>query len=438
MGIAGIIAEYDPLHEGHLHLIRKVKEEMGEATPVVVIMSGDFVQRGEPALLNRASRVAAVLQCGADVVFELPFTFATGSADRFALGAVRSLSQSGAVTDLFFGCEHESLSDLEAIASIDFEEDPLFTSTLQDAQKEGQPYAAAWEMAACAVLSEKKSSLSPEILSSIVRRPNNTLAISYLREIRRCGSSITPHLVKREGDYHGGELNLGTFPSATALRLFVLSAFSSYTHEEFIGKLSELQGFVPVAQLAEMLSQWNNHTRPMGPLDLIRSVFPILKSRTADDLSSTAYMGQGLASHLKNSIRSLHYQEGKPIDEIFMDQVDTKCFSNTRIMRALTSLAIGQTEADLKNLDTPKYLRLLGFSEAGRTVLKTMRQDSSLPILSRASDAFHHGKDPAFARMDELDRLSHDWWTLQARSTWEEDFRFEVIQYKRKKIYRTL
>lgn len=436
MGIAGIIAEYDPFHNGHLHLIHKVKEELGENTPIVAIMSGDFVQRGEPALLDRAGRTAAILQCGVDVVLELPFTFACASADRFAAGGILSLASTGVVTDLFFGCEHDSLEDLKAIASIDFEEDPLFVSTLQQAQKDGQPYAAAWEQAATAVLSEQKSSISPEILSSIMSRPNNTLAVSYLREIRKSGASLTPHLVKRDADFHSSNLDPDHYPSATALRRFIL-AHAQEEKGAFIQALSQLSGYIPAPQLAEMLAQWNQNTRPMGPSDLIGAAYPVIQASSADVLASTAYMGQALASHLKNTVRTLHYQSDVALPELFLKQVNTRCFSNTRIMRALSSLAVGQTDSDLKALISPKYLRLLGFSEPGRSVLKAMRESASLPILSRASDAFHYTKDPVFARMDELDRLSHDWWTWHARSSWEEDFRFEVIQYKRKKIYRS-
>ena len=131
-----------------------------------------------------------------------------------------------------------------------------------------------------------------------------------------------------------------------------------------------------------------------------------------------------------------HFDPDKDITETFRKAAETRCFSYTRILRSLASLSVGQTKEDLQNLSDPKYLRLLGFSEKGRGVLKSMRESSSLPILSRASDARHFAKDPVFARMDELDRLSHDLWTTLARGTFEEDFKREVIQYKRNKLYR--
>jgi predicted nucleotidyltransferase len=433
MHVAGIVAEYNPFHSGHLRLIRKVREELGEDTPVVIIMSGEFVQRGIPAIIDRTSRTCALLSSGADLVFELPFTFATGSADRFALGSIRSLTGSGVVTDLYFGAEHDRISDLESIAKTDFESDPVFLNKLEQCQKDGLSYAASWQAAAETVLGNSPVSSD---LPKILREPNNILAISYLRELDRSGSTIVPHLIHREDSYHEEDLKEGSFPSATALRKKILDSYAASSKGDFIRSLGDLLPYIPSTMLSEMLHLWNGNTIPMGEDELIRFVLSLLRSTSTEDLSRTAHMGDQLAGHLKTSTRSLHFDPSRPLSETFRDAAATKCFSYTRILRALSSLAVGQKEDDLVRLDSPRYLRLLGFSEHGRTVLKNMRKESDLPILSRASDAFHHGKDPVFSRMDELDRLSHDWWTQQARGTFEEDFKREVIQFKRNRLYR--
>ena len=439
MRVAGIIAEYNPFHKGHLRLIANIREELGEDTPVVVIMSGEFVQRGIPAISDRTSRVCALLSCGVDAVFELPFTFATGSADRFALGAVRSLIGSGVITDLYFGAEHESLSDLSIIAGTDFESVPAFREKLDQLQKDGLSYAAAWQDAAVEVLdslSSKESSLPKEKFTSIIREPNNILAIAYLRELNRSGASMVPHLVHREDPYHEEALKAGAFPSATAIRKTIMDNYSTLSKGDFIRSLGDLLPYVPSPMLAEMLHLWNGNTIPMGEEILISSVLPQIRSKEISRLSETAHMGSQLAGHLRSSVRSLHFDASRPVSDVFRDAVQTRCFSYTRILRALSSLATGQRESDLSLLDSPRYLRLLGFSEKGRSVLKNMRANTDLPILSRASDALHYGKDPVFSRMDELDRLSHDWWTSKARHSFEEDFRREVIQYKRNRLYR--
>lgn len=446
MHVAGIVAEYNPFHTGHLYLLNKVRKELGEDTAIVVIMSGDFVQRGIPAISDRSSRTCALLSSGADLVLELPFTFATGSADRFARGSILSFSKSTVVTDLFFGAEHDSLEDLKYIASLDPEADPeseagvVFHSKLEELQKEGQPYAAAWQEAFTSYLEARAGSeasrLSSEDLSAILKGPNNILAIAYLRELNRCGSDITPHLVHRENAYHEEGLKEGNFPSATALRKAILERYDTLTKPEFIRSLSDLLPFIPDAMLAEMLCQWNKGTRPMGEKDLIEAALPLLRAGSSEKLAGTAHMGSQLPGYLKGAVRNLHYDEKEPVTVHFRKNVETRCFAYTRILRALSSLIIGQTAEDLDNLTEPKYLRLLGFSENGRSVLKAMRGQSELPILSRASDAFHYAKDPAFARMDELDRISHDFWTSRARGTFEEDFKREVIQFKRGKLYR--
>ena len=200
MRVAGIIAEYNPLHNGHLRLIEKIRDDLGGQTPVLVIMSGEFVQRGIPAITDRTARVCALLSCGADVVLELPFTFATGSADRFAKGGILSLIGSGVVTDLYFGAEHASLEDLSYIAGLDPESDPAFLSTLESLQKDGQPYAAAWEQALLDHIRLQKNCDRSflDSLSVLLHQPNNILAISYLRELKRAGSAIEPHVLLRE------------------------------------------------------------------------------------------------------------------------------------------------------------------------------------------------------------------------------------------------
>ena len=440
MSVAGIVAEYNPLHNGHLRLIRRIREELGENTPVVVIMSGEFVQRGIPALTDRTSRVCALLSCGVDVVLELPFTFATGSADRFAHGAVSSLIRSGVITDLYFGAEHDSLTDLSEIAKIDFESDPAFSEVLDTCQKNGLSYAASWEQAASSVMASRTSgsdSVSPKDFSRIIHAPNNILAIAYLRELDRAGSSIAPHLLLREDAYHEESLKESAFPSATALRKQILTRYRSLSKGDFIASASELLLYMPVPMIAEMLHLWNSGTVPMGEKELVSSAIPLIRSMELSRIASAAHMGPQLAGHLKSAVRSMHFDPGKDISISFREAVETRCFSYTRILRALTSLVIGQNEEDLSHLDDPRYLRLLGFSEKGRTVLKAMRSGSEIPILSRASDAFHFGKDPDFSRMDELDRLSHDWWTMKARNTFEEDFKREVIQFKRNRLYRS-
>ena len=439
MRIAGIIAEYNPFHEGHHYLIQKVREELGANTPIVIIMSGDFVQRGEPAIIDRRSRTCAALSCGADLVFELPFTFACASADRFAHGAVASLLATAQVTDLYFGAEHDSLSDLMSIASINFEQDTVFQEILDQKIREGLPYAAAWEAAAGASLLAKSDSefaLNTEEFSAIIREPNNLLAISYLREILSSSATLTPHVVRRIGAYNNDTLSEDSLPSATAVRQQLLVQYRRLTHSEWISKMGELAGFISSPMRAERLQSWNAGVPPLGEETLLQAAFPLIRAMSADDLAQYAYMGSGLASHLKNTISKLHYQPELSLAEVFHNEISTRCFSYTRILRALSSLVIGQKEHELQDLTDPKYLRLLGFSEKGRTLLKEMRQSIAMPIFSRASDVRHYGKDLTLTRMDELDRISHDFWTFQAKGTWEEDFHHEVIQFKRNKIYR--
>ena len=427
MKIAGVIAEYNPITNGHIYHLEKTRE-MSRADFVVAVMSGDFTQRGMPAEMDKWTRSRLAAESGADLVVELPFVYATGSAEMFARGGIGILDGLGIVDTVSFGSESGDLDQLKRLADLLAREPDPYKGSLKKHLQTGMSFPAA-----------RQAAVSEEIggdAACLLEEPNNILAISYLRELHRAGSSVVPHLVCREGSFHEEELSEGDFPSATAIRKAVSENHKNLTKGDFIRSLGDLLPYVPKEMLAEMLHLWNGNTIPMGEKDLLFHCLPVLRCSSSEQLSLIAHMGPQLAGHLKSAVRSMHFDPDKDITETFRKAAETRCFSYTRILRSLASLSVGQTKEDLVNLSDPKYLRLLGFSEKGRGVLKSMRESSSLPILSRASDARHFAKDPVFARMDELDRLSHDLWTTLARGTFEEDFKREVIQFKRNKLYR--
>ena len=216
---------------------------------------------------------------------------------------------------------------------------------LAQCQKDGLSYAASWQQAAESILKnipEGSSPVSTEDFQKILREPNNILAIAYLRELDRSGSSIVPHLIHREDAYHEESLKEGSFPSATAIRKTILESYSQLEKGDFIRSLGDLLPYVPSPMLAEMLHLWNGSTIPMGEEELVSSVLPLLRSTSAGDLAGTAHMGTQLAGHLKTAVRSLHYDPARPVSETFREAAATKCFSYTRILRALSSLATGQ------------------------------------------------------------------------------------------------
>ena len=204
MRTVGIVAEYDPFHNGHLHHLTEARRA-AEADYAVVILSGPFRQRGEPALLSPSDRAACALRSGADAVFELPVSCAVREAEAYALSAVSLLSELGC-THLAFGAETADLPLLtRAAEAMDL---PPLAEALRSRLGEGLGYPAA--------LSAALEALDPES-GLLLRKPNNILAVSYLRAIRRLRSPLIPVVIPRGGDYHSGEIN-PAYPSASALR----------------------------------------------------------------------------------------------------------------------------------------------------------------------------------------------------------------------------
>ena len=224
MKTAGIIAEYNPFHTGHKYQIDHVKGTLS-ADYVVIAMSGDFVQRGTPALLSKYVRAEMALRAGADLVLELPVSCATASAELFARSGVQLLDGLGVVDTLCFGSECGDTEILMKLAGILVEEPEEFKSALRRNLKEGMTFPKARSLALGEVLPGNESEKYQQVLSS----PNNILGIEYCKAILRENSSIVPTAIKREGnDYHENSLFTDSFPSASAIRNAVLQLAASF------------------------------------------------------------------------------------------------------------------------------------------------------------------------------------------------------------------
>ena len=207
--VTGIIAEYNPFHNGHAYQIQKARELTG-CDFVVVVMSGDFVQRGAPALFDKYTRTKMALLGGADLVLELPVWASSASAEFFAAGAVSVLEGIGCTDFLCFGAEDEKLSKMQKAVELLANENTEFQKQLRDVLKTGLSFPAARKQALSGFLTEEES--------SILDKPNNILGIEYLKALKAKNSSIEPVIVKREGQgYHGQELSHG-FASASGIR----------------------------------------------------------------------------------------------------------------------------------------------------------------------------------------------------------------------------
>ena len=221
MKAVGIIAEYNPFHKGHQFHLSRARELTG-ADYVIVVMSGNYVQRGTPAMFDKYTRAEAALRSGADLVLELPVSVATGSAEYFASGAVKMLADTGIVTDLCFGSECGSLIELQKLADILAEEPEDYQSLLRKYLKEGMSFPAARAHA--------MKDYAPELASDLLDTPNNLLGLEYLKALKRLHSTILPHTIQREGNaYHDITVTDGRSASASGIRDTLMNSQGVFT-----------------------------------------------------------------------------------------------------------------------------------------------------------------------------------------------------------------
>jgi len=431
MKVVGIVTEYNPFHQGHAYQIQKARERFGDDAAIIVVMSGNFVQRGEPAIAGKWARTQAALSCGVDLVIEIPFTFACASAERFAYGAISLLKATGLVSDLYFGSECTDLPLLTTLADVLHEENPDYIALLKANLGEGLSYAKARELA---VTSYLNSLGKPELASqceSVLKMPNTILAIEYLIALKKTGSKIRPAVLLREGaGYHDSSLE-STNASASAIRNTVTNASRaglcnvSYLADQLAGKM-------PAESLAPMLAEWSAGIRPVLSADFLPETILALRTHMVAQLDEIAYMGDQVSHRLKNAVDGLRSASRQDLPDAFRDLAETKRYAGTRLSRAMVSLLCGQTAADLVTLASPEYLRILGFSERGRYLLRLMRKTAALPQIDKASDFLEHGANEKLTRMAGLDLLSCDLWGLKAGYKYGDEYERAVIRVKRK------
>ena len=334
MKIVGILCEYNPLHLGHAKQISRIREQSGPDTAVVCLMSGDFVQRGHPAVFDKMVRARAALQAGADLVLELPVQYALSSAEGFADGAVSIL---GTFCDeMSFGAEHPDrealLQTVSALLS------PAFPEHLRRHLDAGLSFPAARAMALADMGTD----------NSLLTSPNDILAVEYCKAIHSRGCAMLPAPIRREGGYHDDRPDPEN-PSATALRALIEN-----------GK--NFRSYVP----SDAFENAPVHALKYGE----RAVLAKLRTMTDAEFEALPYGSEGLWRKL------MHESRRQCRLEDILTAVKSKRYTRTRLDRMVLCAFLGLTAEDLR---TPApYVRCLGFSQRGREVLR--RAKAQLPI----------------------------------------------------------
>lgn len=367
MRVTAVIAECNPLHQGHVYLLQKAREET-DADYLLLLISGDYVQRGEPAVIDKYARTSALLSCGVDAVLELPVPYACSGADYFARGAVSLLDQLGVVTTLCFGSESGDLAALEKSAALLQEESASFQKTMQDGLRSGLPYPAAKAVA---------------LAQNAPAGSNDLLATEYCKVLRQRSSTIRPYAVCRT-----------EAASASSLRQIMLPQGKDDKEE------IELEKELP----PPMYALWQESLGKSFPLGADDFSWPLLyrlrmANRPGQTLTDYLDVSPALAARIEK------YLPAFTTYTAFCGLVKSRNFTYTRISRALLHVLLELRQDDLAqwiDAGITGYARLLGFRKQAAPLLSAIKENSSIPLISKLS----RGPDlltPPFVSMLETD-----------------------------------
>ena len=370
MKTVGIIAEFNPFHCGHAYMIEQAREKLG-ADRCVIVMSGAFTQRGSIACMYKYDRVRSALLCGADVIMELPVSYATATAEGFAFGAVSILNSLGCIDHLVFGAESDDVDRLSAPADILTDPPADYRAKLEEGLKKGLSYPAA------------RSEALPEY-SDLLSTPNNILAIEYIKALRSLGSDIRPAAILRTGmGYH--DTVLGKYASAEAIR----SELFKSLHENKTVLPENIKTSVPGA-VFDIMSTSYGTVFPLFDDDLSQIAEFTLLTHTAAELSAYQDMNTDIANRFLNALSGIRNGSDKFVLPDFIASMRTKELTYTRLNRAMLHCILGLVDMihDPQGRLIPcPYTRLLGFRSSASDLMHVIAASSSIPVINKAGDA---------------------------------------------------
>ena len=365
MRVLGIIVEYNPFHNGHIYHIQKAKE-LTQCDYTIAVMSSSFVQRGEPAIIDKWTRSHLAIEHGVDLVIELPFVYTCQSADYFAKGAIDLLHAIG-VSDICFGSEDGHIETFIEIANAIQTHQDIYNEYIKNAMKEGLRYPDACNLAL------------KKILHKEIKTPNDLLGLSYVKEIIFHQYQMTPHCFTRTNDYHDNTLS--SIASATAIRHAI------YNNEDFANALPHPEYYQ------------DKFYRLDDFFDYLR--YQILTS-SPQELQTYHMVDEGLENLLINQISQSHNMED------FIQSLLSKRYTRPRIQRMLIHILMKNTKSDIKKAMNIDYIRVLAMNSQGREYLHHIKKDCPYVIMTRFFGYQHPALDIEFKATKLLSLLLDD------------------------------
>lgn len=407
MKTVGIIAEYNPFHNGHKYQIEKAKEITG-ADYCVVVMSGNFVQRGTPAVMDKSLRTKAALMGGADLVIELPVHYATASAEYFAGGAVATLDKLGVVDNLCFGSECGDIEILSAISDVLVSESEEFKAALKQALRKGDSYPKARNHAISAAAPHLTEHLE------VLNHPNNILGIEYLKALKKRKSNIAPHTIARLGSgYHDTDLNT-SYSSALAIRESI-----TQTHD-----IQSIKSQLPDSSY-ELIKQAYLKTFPI----LQEDISPLLHYKLLMERDAGFEKYFDIDGNFSDKLRK--YVPDMDVYADICDELKSKNMTYTRVARNLLHILLNIYQSDVdtyRSEDFVYYARILGLKKSASPLLSAIKSASAIPLISKLADAEAYIESPNGLNMLKADIQASHLYSLMVQNKFNQSFQNEYTR----------
>lgn len=390
--VIGVVAEYNPFHNGHYYHLQATKEITG-AEYCVAVISGNFTQRGDTSIVNKWAKAYMAICGGADLVIELPTVYSISSAENFASGAVKILDNLKVVNAISFGAEANDFATLNNIANVLYEEPKAYTNILSHELKKGISYPAARENALMMYLNDIKR------YANTLSSPNNILAIEYLKALKIQKSKLEPIMIKRKKVYYNDNKIVDDFASATAIRKLLQG-----------GEYANLRKVIPRSSYTIIGQESRKGGMVLSLAKYEKEIIYALRKMTVEEIADLPDVSEGLQFAIKNAAN-----EANNLKDL-ISNIKSKRYTQTRIQRILLYALLGIDKKLMENSrKVVPYVRVLGFTQKGKSLLSEIsRRNPKLNIITSLKKYMdqNQNKNKVLAEMLEKDIFATDVYTL--------------------------
>ena len=392
--VVGIVAEYNPFHNGHMYHLEKAKEKSG-AEYSICVMSGNFVQRGNSSIVNKWKKAEMALENGIDLVIELPTIYSVASAEGFSQGAIKILESLKIVDAISFGTETEDYAALNNISSVVCEEPKKYKDLLNQELKKGVSFPKARENALMLYFDNNKR------YANILNSSNNILAIEYLKSLKKIKSVIQPVPVKREKVYYNDNTIVDEFASATAIRNMLKTK-----------QFSDIRKVVPKTTYEILTKETELGNVALDLSNYEREIIYNLRKMTVEQIAELPDVNEGLEHSLKNAANF-----SNDVNTL-ISNVKTRRYTQTRIQRILICALLGITKKDvgIAKKSMP-YIRVLGFNEKGKNLISRIKKaNPKLPVITSVKKFKDINTNKTHNRLLDIDIFSTNVYTIACKN----------------------